>query len=126
LRHLDLTGTDFNGEGLAQLSSALAKNTSLLSLYLKACKFGGSEGVKSLIDALKNNTTLQVLNVANADLTVDDFVQFRTLLTQEGSSIRDINLDRALLLAVGQVCCVVLWCGDGCCGDVCCGRDELR
>ena len=92
MKALDLSGADFDGDGLKVIAEALGEHEALQRLTLRNCKIGGTPGFPSLVAALQKNESILELDVGNTNL---DVVSISRHAVQPGTRISN-SLAQAL------------------------------
>lgn len=68
LKHVDLSGNNFDAEAAQQLSRALQHLPQLTALYLDDCEIG-TEGARHIASAVKKLTNLRTLSLCTCEIT---------------------------------------------------------
>eukprot|EP00041_Stephanoeca_diplocostata_P007481 m.106366 g.106366 ORF g.106366 m.106366 type:complete len:396 (+) comp16897_c0_seq1:245-1432(+) len=99
LEVLNLSGSDISPAGLSLLAPAIAQSQTLKGFIVRGCKVGDGKGMEMLVDGLCANASsvLEELDVSNTDLSIDALIQLRTLVCQQGTSLKKLLMDRPLL-----------------------------
>lgn len=102
---LDMQGTKLGAAGAQAVRAGLKENTSLTHLYLDV-DGGNADEVKPLLDALKSNTTLQVLEVGELGATSRELVKQITMTMRINRFLAGVTDDETAAKPNGQV----RWC----------------
>jgi len=95
LTELDLSYKNIGDDGVKSISDALRKNTSLITLYLTKNDIG-DDGVKSLSNTLHENTTLTEL-ILDYNKIGDDGVKSLSAALRASTSLTALNLVKNMI-----------------------------